>query len=515
MGHNQNLLKAIEGAKMGNYEQAARYLAMVVQSDPLFVDGWILLGHCLPDIEKRKYCYQRALMIDPKNEAAKISLDGLAIPLAINQPVMGISLDKKGDTPAVQEQLPKEVAKKRSGLRGGFIFGLVIFLVLCALPSAILAMGGRFDRFFNKYIAVDVSATPVWTTPLAALSPPKNQGDIDVYMANAQELIDNKNCKGAIDYLDKVVDFSDENYTAYYMRAKCYYSLNNGENSLELYNSNLRNALADVDKAIALQPAEAEYYGFRRDTLADLSSNFPYQFDRAYLLNLAVQNGEKYISLSTSVDQKILVSVFMANDLIYSGQCEAGMQLVEDLEGKVLPGDEGTYGCFLCVKAAGYACQGDMDKAVESLNERGPKASSAYFMSLYLYQAGRKDEALSILNDSIGQNPSFGGARYYVRSLIHLDMGDRDQAVKDLALGGNYSWEREELYAYIHGKLALEDGDKEQAIYWFQIAEASFPPYASSLQKQAQLELEQLNAPLLQRSLTIDYPSTPMPVLAP
>jgi tetratricopeptide (TPR) repeat protein len=517
---NQNLLRGIEEAKKGNYEGAVNFLAKVVQSDPMNVEGWLLLGHCLSDIEKRRYCYERVLGINPQNEAAKISLAKLDTHQGSKQSPPGLKLTpayEKTTANSLEEKSPVAERPKRGGVLGAFALGLILALVVCALPSALLIMGGRLDGFLSQYLMTDTARQPY---PTAAISPPENQGDVDFYIAKARGSMENNDYGEAIDYLNKVIEFSPENYPAYYLRAKCFYNLNNDEHSLDVYNSNLWNALADIDMAIALQPTEAEYYTLRRDTLVDLSTNLPYQIDREYLFKLAIENDRMFISLSPSLERRLYVSTFLANDLIDSGQCEEGMQVVKDLEGKILPGDDGKYGCLMCARAVGYACLGDMDEAVESMDEailrsNARSKSRTYYKSLYLYQAGRKDEALAVLNESINEDPTFGGARYYVRSLIYLEMGNRDQAEKDLQMGEIYSWEREELYAYINGKLALEDGNEQDAVYWLQIAEASLYPHSSVLKKRIQEELAQLGVEPLERSLSIGFQATPMPTTAP
>jgi tetratricopeptide (TPR) repeat protein len=214
------------------------------------------------------------------------------------------------------------------------------------------------------------------------------------------------------------------------------------------------------------------------------------------------------------------IEAILASDLISTGQCKEGMELVKGLEKKIRPGDVGKYGCLMCAAASGYACLGDMDKAVESMDKLLAKSNDfvrtrTYLKALYLYQAGKKEEALTALNASINADPTFIGDRYYLRSLIYLERGDRQQAIDDLGMGERYTWDRYGLYAYVNAKLALEDGNKEDAIYWLQIAEASLFPESSMLKKQIQEELSQLGAKPLDRVVTIDFQGTPMPPVTP
>jgi hypothetical protein len=94
-------------------------------------------------------------------------------------------------------------------------------------------------------------------------------------------------------------------------------------------------------------------------------------------------------------------------------------------------------------------------------------------------------------------------------------MGDKEQALQDLRMGEMYTWEREDLYAYVNAKLALEDGNTEDAIYWLQVAEASFFPYSSVLQKQIKEELLQLGAQPFEKLNSVEFQLTPMPAVTP
>jgi tetratricopeptide (TPR) repeat protein len=519
---DQNLLLGIEEAKKGNYEKAAGYLAKAVQANPMNPDVWLFLGHCLSDIEKRRYCYQRALAIDPQSEIAKASLARLDNPQKLELPTpehvsLPISQESPTTVPVNDQPSTIENKQKPGGLLGAFVFGFILALLLLVLPGMLLIKSGKFDNYLiKKYLVPDIYPQMGSATPI----PLKDQDNIDGYLANARQAINDKDYEKALPYLDKVIIQSPDHDAAYAMRAKCYYRLTYEEHSQEIYNTNLQKALADIDMAISLQPSAAEYYELRRGVLSDISSSLTYQADREILLKSVIENDLKFLSLSPILNKRLLFSTILANDLIDSGQCEEGMQIVKDLEKKILPGDGDKYGCLMCVAAAGYACLGDMDKAVESMDEALSRSNNAlnvkpYFKALYLYQAGRKEEALATLNTSLNTFPTFAGNRYYLRALINLDMGDKEQALQDLRMGEMYTWEREDLYAYVNAKLALEDGNKEDAIHWLQVAEASLFPYSSVLQKQINEELLQLGAQPFEKLNSVEFQITPMPLVTP
>lgn len=403
---------------------------------------------------------------------------------------------------------------KKQGVLSPLLFGMLLALLMFALPGIFLVNRGKFDFLLDKFFMPSYPPEGESVAPAIV-----DQPTADFYLGYANDLTKAGEYQKAIAYLDRVIEFDPKNDSAYAVRAKCYYRLTINEHVLQTHNANLHKALKDIDMAVALQPLEAEHYSIRRDVLANLAANLPYQVDRLYFMNALLDNDRAFLSLSTSTARREYVSAFMAYDLVDAGQCKEGMQLFNELEKKVDVSDEDTYGCLMCAAAAGYACLGDMDKAAESMEKalasgKLPK-SRTYFMALYLYQAGKKDEALAALDASITADPTFIGNRYLLRSLIYLDMGKQEQAIQDLQMGTNYSWERADLYAYVNGKLALANGDQQEAIRWFQIAESSFHPYSNGLKQEALAELLQLGAQPAEMPLSVDIELTPMPSVTP
>ena len=73
---NETLLQAaLNAAKTGNLEAAASLFAQLVNKDPASEQGWLGLGLCISDKEKRDYCFRRVLAINPNNTQAKQSLE--------------------------------------------------------------------------------------------------------------------------------------------------------------------------------------------------------------------------------------------------------------------------------------------------------------------------------------------------------------------------------------------------------------------------------------------------------
>jgi len=77
----QELLQAgISALKSGNRQRAASILAQLVKQYPRSEKGWYLLGMCIPNADQRRFCFQRALTINPDNADAKKQLALLSKP---------------------------------------------------------------------------------------------------------------------------------------------------------------------------------------------------------------------------------------------------------------------------------------------------------------------------------------------------------------------------------------------------------------------------------------------------
>lgn len=402
--------------------------------------------------------------------------------------------------------------RKGGGLRV-FLLGLIIALLILVLPGVYLISRGAFDTYImEKYLLQDMFAQS--QADMAILD--QNYDAVDIYYLRATQLAKDGDTKQAIAYLDRLIAIAPVIPLAYYERGIFYYRLTHEEHAQSVYLSNLDQALQNVDAAIALYPAEGDYYLLRRDALADKAASQIYQVDRAVLVDLVIESDKKALEYLVDEDRKLLARSLLASDLVDAGRCAEGLELAHELEKVIPPDTSKSYGCLGCAISAGYACLGEMDKAIQSMDalikNNGGTKSRAYYLALYQYQAGKKDAALQTLNDSLDQDGTFIGARYLLRSLIHLEKGDTTQALTDLQMGENYSWIRSHIYAYVNGKLALANGDTEGTIRWLQLAEASFYPYQSVLRDQVRTELQQLGAQPLDLEPTIEIDVTPTPI---
>jgi len=131
----------------------------------------------------------------------------------------------------------------------------------------------------------------------------------------------------------------------------------------------------------------------------------------------------------------------------------------------------------------------------------------------YLYQAGRSDKALELLNKLIEAKPSYDGWRYYLRALIYQEMGKRDKAEEDLMMGAGSTWSHAGLYSYVQGKMAMEDGNTEKGIALLQEAEATLEIVFTPLRLRIQAELEQLGAKPLAVTPSVMLDATSIPTI--
>lgn len=83
MSKDELLKAAIAAAKSGERSQAAGLFMQVVKIDPASEQGWLGLGYCLSEPERREYCFRRALAINPNNRVAKSELARLEKPAPV------------------------------------------------------------------------------------------------------------------------------------------------------------------------------------------------------------------------------------------------------------------------------------------------------------------------------------------------------------------------------------------------------------------------------------------------
>ena len=114
-----NVVKGLQFAQAGDFNQAAACMAEAVKVDPGNVEAWQLFGDYLSEPEKRRFCYRRVLELDPANEQAQISLE-LLDPLPNfgpadrpTQPLLlpASWLEEAPDSPETPDSIPMTTAE--------------------------------------------------------------------------------------------------------------------------------------------------------------------------------------------------------------------------------------------------------------------------------------------------------------------------------------------------------------------------------------------------------------------
>jgi hypothetical protein len=75
---SEKLREAVALIKEGDKPGAAKILSSIVQNDPDNANAWYGLSLCMDEPDKRKYCLQRVLNINPSHDKAKQTLERLS-----------------------------------------------------------------------------------------------------------------------------------------------------------------------------------------------------------------------------------------------------------------------------------------------------------------------------------------------------------------------------------------------------------------------------------------------------
>lgn len=384
----------------------------------------------------------------------------------------------------------------------------VISLVLLSIAICVGLCGLLVFFLSRAGLVHQIPSTP---------TPPLPSADIDVLMEQARSLMAEGKYDQALPIWDEFIRQRPEADIAYAERAFCYYNLLPREHNQQQYEAYVRNALADMDRAIELRPDLGDYYAFRHDVINSLSDWEPYRVNRQAIQLIAHENAQAAIALGYSEGYRFTDRVY-AEDLTILGQCEQGLAEIERMLTSTTPDDPSITGLYR-MRAEALACLGRFEQAVHdvdsSLQNPNFVISKTYQKTAYLYQLGRLDEALAVISESLESKPTFQGYRYYLRALIYYDMGETDLASADLETGSYYTWERSGLYAYVSGKMALDAGQREEGIDLLQLAEASLDHNFSLVRARIIEELTQLGAEPMFITPSIPINSTPIPIKQP
>jgi hypothetical protein len=108
---SEKLSAAIKVIKSGDKATGRRLLAEILKEDPSNETSWIWLATCVEEVERKKYCLQKALVINPDNQTYKIALEQLELPPQSN--LGDTHPEVKTGSPPAESTYPLEVIYKR------------------------------------------------------------------------------------------------------------------------------------------------------------------------------------------------------------------------------------------------------------------------------------------------------------------------------------------------------------------------------------------------------------------
>ena len=544
---DENLTIGILAAKAGEKALAQASLIKAVQLDPASQEGWLWLGHVIIEPDRRRYCYQRVLALNPENSEAWRALAQLSNPLAETDAPQPVTQPEEPLRPAqiapaaapkplsrreLRRQALKQKTKQRTRTHiwPSVLFGFLLSLLLVALPLSILIFRGDLDEYMITHNMVSLPPMPPmydrWIdeliTPTAVPIPaePYSQrlDKAGPEMLKALGLLLSGQYAEALPILDKAVLLVPEYAEVYYERASCYSNLLQNQRLLNENILNVYAGLADINRAIDLRPDRGDYYAERGILYWHWASLQELAVNRNALYKTALENLKAASTLGITLNYPLEVTSIDA--LGESDQCEAALARSQDFL------DNSTsltphYTDVQVMQARAYTCLGRLSEALNllrSVMNQGPITGEEKMLEAsILYQQGYPDEALQILVDLLVLMPEYNGERYYLRGLILFEKGQRDEAYNSLAMGGGQSWSHGGLYNYVQGRMGLQligTENHRKAVEALQYAEASLSTTYNILRQRIQRELRDLNVPVLEPTLTIPN-STPVPAFLP
>ncbi len=547
----------IEAYQAGDLTLAQSALARAVKSDPSNANAWLWLGRALEDREKKRFCFARAVRLDPANLAARQEVEDLDHEPVSPSPLLFQAAEQNPIkvAPQTPEEIPQDVvpptapvviptaSTPKSGWlsRGLLIGGIGALLLACTAAIVLLVwygLGGNKQLTVADALVLPTTSPtvkvgltpfpPTWTTTPTATRRPSStpiptptlsilsmedmrttlvgiasqEPTVAALAAHDEYQLDVKFCETITGYTDDPAGGIE--------RAKCYWQVMNhfpvGPDTIDA----LHRAIKEMDQAIASMPDIADYYDFRATLYHQLNTEYPNRVDRDWIYQVMLDNYRMAERLEPGEE---IYPLKEAWTLVLSGHCTESLNLYQqllsadpDIVNRSAAFDEGI--------AEAYYCLGQPDQAM-SYAEYGINAGDAcscrWEKAYYLYMAGNLQEAKDILENT----PSRNDDRMFLIGLMDYELGDIDAARMDLEFGEVLTWNRHGLHAYLAGKLALEDGDREAAIANFQDAEASLPYRQLKLLPKIRADLAKLGASPLNPPGSFKVTTTPIPSLTP
>lgn len=194
---DEDLTRGMRAAQAGDRELAHSCLEKAVESYPESELGWLWLGHVSDDLERRRYCYQRVLAINPVNTIAWRALgelyntpDESAEPQVVEPASVPVPV-------LIRQKQRMELGRPSPGTgRSRILPSLLLGTVLCLSLLAVLSyffVRGDMDQVLARL--------PMFISPSAA-----SNSQVYNLLASAEKDIQAGNPQAAIDALQPVVE---------------------------------------------------------------------------------------------------------------------------------------------------------------------------------------------------------------------------------------------------------------------------------------------------------------------
>ena len=358
------------------------------------------------------------------------------------------------------------------------------------------------------------TSIPIPTEPLS-----QRMAQAEPLINQAKDLISQNNYYDSLSILNKAISIVPDNDEPFYLRALSTFYLLKNQRFLNDHLSNLHAAVFDLDRAIDIRPDAGNYYALRGLLYYDWADLQELTVNRNHLYGTALQNFLAAKALNADLLTMPENSVFGTQ--IQMGECEKGLAGINNvLENSTL--DLQVTSDLYLNQAIAYACLGKLDEALKAINssmKHGEITGEQKTLeAAILYQSGKPDEALKILDNLITQSPDYGGDRYLLRALIVFEQGDRDEAYRSMIAGGGNVWVHSGLYSYVQGKMGLQlasDENRAKSIDALQYAEASMPVTYNVLKSRIQTEVIELGSKPWDQTVSLTFQPTPLAEIHP
>ena len=318
------------------------------------------------------------------------------------------------------------------------------------------------------------TSTPTPIPPSPSPSPTLSQFDqlasLDEQATAATLLTQSGQITDAILAWGQVIETAPDWAEAYYGRGRSYLTLVT-QNQLIPDNAQemLQHGLDDLNQAVQIGPTRGVYYQTRFQILDWMTQLESFRAKRDPLLEQMLADVQimEHFGLATPFGDPNPGAL-----LLRLGRCQEALdyfgQQVAANPAAVPPASLDTE------LARAYLCFGQLRGAslyANMANSIEPSPEREWVRAITLFNLGRYNETLDLLDQILAANPNSPGDRYYLRALVHVQRREFDLAQADLDTGSQHTPEQAQLAAYVSGLLSRQSGDQAAAEALFNLAE--------------------------------------------